>query len=314
MNRRIGLLVIGFIVLAVCVGAYGADQRHRVLLIDGQNNHDWRSTTPMIKAALERSGLFVVTVATTPATSAPAGDWAKLDVHFGDFAAVVSNFTDFGAAPAPKKFLDDLSSYVRNGGALVVVHAATSGMNHYPEYSRLVGMGWRDVQGGDRLYLDESGKAIRQLKGQGEGTVHGKPFQWAVTMWAAAHPVCAGLPRVWQHEVDELWGAPRGVAENVEILATAVPPETQRNEPVIWTVRYGKGRVFVNMLGHDANAMRCVGFQTILARGCEWAISGRVTLAVPESFPTREKTSLFRGNVNPEKVSGTSRESGEPVR
>ena len=41
----------------------------RVLLIDGQNNHDWKSSSPWIKKVLEESGLFSVDVATTP----PAG-------------------------------------------------------------------------------------------------------------------------------------------------------------------------------------------------------------------------------------------------
>ena len=36
----------------------------RVVVIDGQNNHDWRSTTPFMKKALEDSGRFLVEVST----------------------------------------------------------------------------------------------------------------------------------------------------------------------------------------------------------------------------------------------------------
>ena len=36
----------------------------RVLIIDGQNNHNWRATTPVLKDALEKSGPFQVAVTT----------------------------------------------------------------------------------------------------------------------------------------------------------------------------------------------------------------------------------------------------------
>jgi len=42
-----------------------------VLIIDGQNNHDWKATTPPIKAMLEKTGKFTVDVLTSPA--APPG-------------------------------------------------------------------------------------------------------------------------------------------------------------------------------------------------------------------------------------------------
>jgi hypothetical protein len=289
------LLALALLLFASDLSARASEPAspHRILLLDGQNNHDWRSTTPLIKSALERTGRFTVTVATSPATSAPASAWAQFHPNFKDYAAVVSNYNDFGAPPTPVTLLDDLTAYVRAGGSLVIVHAANSGMNHYPEFAKLVGMGWSMTNANNRLYVDDTGKTIRQPAGQGPATAHGKPFSWPVTLWATNHPICVGLPRIWLHETDELWAAPRGPAENVEILATAVPPETKQNDPVLWTVTYGKGRVFVTLLGHDAPAMKCVGFQTLLARGTEWTITGQVTLPVPQNFPTADHTSLI---------------------
>jgi len=54
-----------------------------------------------------------------------------------------------------------------------------------------------------------------------------------------------------------------------------------------------RGRVYVTMLGHtwknqENPNCRCVGFQTLLARGVEWAATGRVTLAAPQKFPTAD--------------------------
>lgn len=77
----------------------------------------------------------------------------------------------------------------------------------------------------------------------------------------------------------------RGPVRNVEILATAY--ERGRHEPLMWTVKWGKGRVFVDLLGHCGNdpnmiySMECTGFQVTLLRGAEWAASGEVTQEAP---------------------------------
>ena len=64
------------------------------LIIDGQNNHDWKATTPVLQRLLEETGLFTVEVATAP----PAQD-AKLADFQPDFAkyrVIVMNYTKRG--------------------------------------------------------------------------------------------------------------------------------------------------------------------------------------------------------------------------
>lgn len=41
-----------------------------------------------------------------------------------------------------------------------------------------------------------------------------------------------------------------------------------------WTLRYGKGRVFILPLGHDVRARENEGFKELLARGCRWSAGG----------------------------------------
>src|ERR1700761_1981769 len=59
----------------------------KVLIVDGQNNHDWRSTTPVLKKALEDAGLFQVDVAT-----APPQDTTGFAPKFSDYQVVLSNY------------------------------------------------------------------------------------------------------------------------------------------------------------------------------------------------------------------------------
>ncbi len=63
------------------------------------------------------------------------------------------------------------------------------------------------------------------------------------------------------------------------------------HEPTLWTVTYGKGRIVQTPMGHDVFAMRCVGFISTMERSVEWAATGKVTLPIPEAFPSPTKSS-----------------------
>jgi len=273
----------------------------RLLIVDGQNNHDWQATTPYLRKILEASGRFVVEVATAPPSpSTPGGkeryalspdqyakDLQAFRPEFDRFDVILLNYNGESWSEETHAALE---SAIANGKGLVVIHAANNAFFNRKQYDRMLGLAWRPKDYGVRLEINESGQVNRIPSGAGPDMGHGKRHAFQVTVRDAAHPITSGMPAKWMHEKDELYHGLRGPAEELTLLATAFSDPSQGgtgvHEPIAWTVKFEKGRVFHTTLGHDVSSMQCVGFITLLLRGSEWAATGQVTSAVPEDFPT----------------------------
>ena len=259
-----------------------AQAQLKALILDGHNNHNWKSTTPVMKQALEASGTFTVDVATA------AKNVSNYSPKFADYDVVISNYN---GPMWPKATQQALIDYVNGGGGFVVVHAANNSFGGWKEYNEMIGLGgWggRSEKSGPYVYYD--GDKVVRDEAKGRGGTHGAQHQFLMVM-REEHPITAGLPAAWMHSKDELYALMRGPANNMKILGTAQSKKTKRHEPLLMTLDYGKGRVFHTALGHADYSMKCVGFQTTLLRGAEWAATGKVTIDVPKNFPTAEKVS-----------------------
>jgi len=242
----------------------------QVLIITGQNVHDWRGTTPVLKEVLEATGRFEVRVneefrGAGPETLAP-------------YDLVVVNYYNRGAQDRwGDRANSAVEECVRAGKGLVIYHLSLGAFDGWTEYEKMSGGNWRPNNGH-----------------------HSARHDFTVDIKDADHPITKGL-KSFPVPGDELYANLRWQSEaSYHVLATAYDDHALYNErvrqpipgpglhqPILWTTSYGKGRVFVTTLGHGPDEARGQGFGVTFARGAEWAATGGVTLPVPPEMAAK---------------------------
>lgn len=266
------------------------DTTYKALIITGQNVHNWQASSPILKQILENTGMFKCEIATTPEKG---GDMSTFAPDFSKYRLIVLDYAgDPWTDETKSKFVD----YVKNGGGVVVYHFSCAAFPEWKEYNEMIGLGgWgeRSEKDGPYMYYQRNQLVIDTSSGIAGS--HGESREFMVRTRISDHPITRGLPSRWMHGKDELYSQLRGPGRNMQILATAfadtVPGGgTMRDEPMLMTINYGKGRIFSTVMGHadegGGPAIQCAGFVVTLQRGAEWAATGDVTQAVPFDFPS----------------------------
>ncbi|MEO5977754.1 MAG: ThuA domain-containing protein [Chryseolinea sp.] len=228
---------------------------------------------------------------------------------FSQYHVVISNF-GWQASDWPKETQAAFEMYISSGGGFVLVHAADNSFGDWDQFNRIIGLGgWggRNEKTGPYVYINELGQTVRDTT-VGTAGSHGKQYPFLITVRDITHPITAGMPTRWLHAQDELYDRLRGPAEELTVLGTSFSDiekndspfselkGTNRNEPMMMTIKYGNGRVFHTPLGHADYSMECVGFITMFQRGTEWAATGKVTIPIPKDFPTADSISVRKWN------------------
>jgi type 1 glutamine amidotransferase len=276
--RKLEMMVIGGLWLLAGVANIGHAQpppdfdpnKIQVLIVTGRHVHDWRGTTPVLKQILEDTGEFEVRISEEFRGSGPA--------TLAPYDLVVANYYDRGSQPdlrwgEPAERA--LEAFVRSGKGLVLYHLALGAFDGWTEYEKMSGANWRPGNGH-----------------------HSPRHDFLVDLRDTEHPITQGLRSPIAIAEDELYAnLLRQPDVDMHVLATAYDdhslyPETVRQpipgpgiqQPILWTMDYGQGRVFVTTLGHARENVETPAFAVTFARGAQWAATGRVTLPIPAAL------------------------------
>ena len=279
MTRSLAIAALSFGVLSGAASAQqpaapAAPPKIQVLILTGQNGHNWKGTTPILQKILEDTGKFEVRVTEEVRGAGPE--------TFAPYDLLVLNYFERGR-PELKwgdktnaAFLDA----VRAGKGVVMYHFSTAAFDGWTDYEKISGGNWRPNNGH-----------------------HSAPHSFVVDIKDQEHPITKGLKLHLPQANDELYGNLRWQpAGSYHVLATATDDHSlyaasrtdarapqplvgpSADEPMLWTTQYGQGRVFATALGHDVEQVQTDTFKVTFARGAEWAATGKVTLPIPPAL------------------------------
>jgi type 1 glutamine amidotransferase len=233
----------------------------RVVILSGQNVHDWKATTPFLEKLYNDSGAFKVVEVVNDVSKITAASFERCDV-------IVSNWTchpQMTGGPWTDEGKKAFSDAIRSGKGMVSFHAASTACNDWEDFQEISGLTWK-----------------------WEFTNHTEYHTFKVLIRDQDHPITKGVPDFWT--TDELYQQMVKLAKSDYHLLASAWSEKQfggisKTQPMLITTQLGKGRGVNLLLGHDVRAMSNPAFKTIMLRSTEWAATSKVTIPIPADWP-----------------------------
>jgi hypothetical protein len=230
---------------ALAAPAPAAAKKTKVLILTGDDVgvHPWREVSQAIRDTLLASGKFDVRVCEDPGVLESADTLKRYDVIFLHyFNANSPTLSDVAK--------QNLLGYVKGGKGLCVSHLSSASFKEWTEFQKLCGRYW---------VMGKSG--------------HGPRGTFAVKIAKKDHPITQGLADF--EADDELYAKLLGDTP-INVLVTADSDWSKQTESLVFTLEYGQGRVFHETFGHDGKALAHESVRKLIARGTEWAATGKV--------------------------------------
>lgn len=257
----------------------------QTLILTGQNvpGHDWRRVTPLLRQALEDTGLFEVRVI-EDFRGAGAETLASYDLVVVNQYELRKPELRWG-----ERAEQALVQFVESGKGLVIYHFSLAAFDGWKAWEEMSGGNWRPGNGH-----------------------HSAPHDFDVTIRVPDHPITQGLRLKFRQPLDELYANLKWQPDRsrYQILATAwddhklylgkarqPTPGDGLDHPMLWVSERGKGRIFVTALGHDMGAVQTPAFVATFTRGSEWAASGKVTTPIPTQLQPGNQRDSTEGRV-----------------
>jgi len=244
---RVMLAAVGLLALGLAVTARAAEKPAKIkaLLISGDDvsAHNWREISEATRKDLVDSGRFEVKVCEDPLILESENALRAYDV-------IVLTIYTAKTPTITGQAQENLLGFVKSGRGFFVQHLASASFAKWDEFGKLCGRKW--------------------VMGTSD---HGPRSVFEAKVVDKEHPITKGMADFKTD--DELYAKLQGDAP-VHVLVQAYSDFSKKTEPLVFTHEYGKGRVVYNAFGHDGKALSNPSVAKIIARGAEWAATGKV--------------------------------------
>jgi len=243
-------LAFAWVLMSMVMVSFGfaadAGEQIEVLLIAGDDvapYHDWREISEKTREALMASDRFDVRVCEDPMFLDSSAALKRYDV-------IVMTMFHRGTPKMTGQAQENLLDFVKAGKGFYVQHLASASFGKWAAFGKLCGRYW---------VMGTSG--------------HGPRGVFEAKVVNSDHPITKGMKNF--KIFDELYSKLQG-DEPIEVLVSAYSDWSKKEEPLVFTTKFGAGRCVHNALGHDFKAILNPSMQKLIRRGVEWAATGSV--------------------------------------
>jgi|TARA_B100000378_G_scaffold202443_1_gene165711 hypothetical protein len=231
------------------------DIKMKLLVISG-GRHPYEESTPVLERFLKGAG-HDITVTEDPSVLANAPDLNSYDALV--FNTRRENIPDFGEWALSSSEQNGMKDFISSGKGFVCLHISTCLPGGWPEYHDITGGGWIS------------------------GTSFHPPYgRFTVNISNSGHP---GVNGVAEFDTDDELYMGLAITEGNDVFLTGHtengthpwgPDRAPKDMPggtfpLGWTRRYGQGKVFTLLLGHDGKSFESPEFQQIVLNGVNWS-------------------------------------------
>jgi type 1 glutamine amidotransferase len=227
----------------------------KLLVISG-GRHPYEESTPVLERFLKGAG-HDVTVTEDPSVLANASDLNSYDALV--FNTRRENIPDFGEWALSSSEQNGMKDFISSGKGFVCLHISTCLPSGWPEYHDITGGGWVS------------------------GTSFHPPYgRFSVNISNSSHP---GVNGVAEFDTDDELYMGLAITDGNDVFLTGHtengthpwgPDRAPKDMPggtfpLGWTRRYGQGKVFTLLLGHDGKSFESPEFQQMVLNGVNWS-------------------------------------------
>ena len=227
----------------------------KLLVISG-GRHPYEESTPVLERFLKGAG-HDITLTEDPSVLANAPDLNSYDALV--FNTRRENIPDFGEWALSSSEQNGMKDFISSGKGFVCLHISTCLPGGWPEYHDITGGGWIS------------------------GTSFHPPYgRFTVNISNSGHP---GVNGVAEFDTDDELYMGLAITEGNDVFLTGHtengthpwgPDRAPKDMPggtfpLGWTRRYGQGKVFTLLLGHDGKSFESPEFQQIVLNGVNWS-------------------------------------------